>query len=172
MTIALYEISVPVFRHGLNTLHRILDKAAAQANQRGYPLELLLHSRFYPDMYPLSRQLERLSQIPLESCSVLTRQPLTPFAFADADFSQYQQGLQHSLTQLDQLQPDAFVAATVQPVVSELAGETQHFVDGLHYLLQQAQPNFYFHLTTAYNLLRHNGVQLGKLDFLGYQAAR
>ncbi len=169
MTIALFEVSVPVFRHGLNTLNQILHKAALQAGQRGYPLELLLHSRFYPDMYPLALQLERLSHIPLEACSLLTRQSLPQFEFVATDYVHYQQAIEHSLHQLAQLQPDAFVAATVQPVISEFGGESRQFTDGLQYLLRQAQPNFYFHLTTAYNLLRHNGVTLGKRDFLGEQ---
>lgn len=167
MSIALYEVSVPVFIRGLTTLNRLLDKASSQASTRGYPVELLLHSRFYPDMYPLAGQLERLSQIPLEACSLLTNQALPHYHVENPQYQDYIHSLQHSLQLLHNLQPEGFVAAMVQPVSTTLAGKAHHFTDGLQYLLQQAQPNFYFHLTTAYNLLRHNGVALAKQDYLG-----
>ncbi len=175
---------VGIFQKGLRNLTAVLDKASTQAQQRGYPAELLLQSRFYPDMYELSRQIQRVADIPLQTLALLQQReaPLNPLP--QTTVAGHIQLLQRSMQLLTELQRkldaehatddpalSSDPASATESAVFTLAGPIQldglEFADSHRLLLDYVLPNFYFHSTTAYNLLRHNGVELGKRDFLG-----
>jgi hypothetical protein len=175
---------VGIFQKGLRNLTAVLDKAATQAQRRGYPAELLLQSRFYPDMYELSRQIQRVADIPLQTIALLYQReaPLNPLP--QPTVAGHIQLLQRSNELVGELLskqglgldlPDQSRTEELPHGASdrELVNDGVIYVDGLEFpdaktwLLDYVLPNFYFHSTTAYNLLRHNGVELGKRDFLG-----
>lgn len=167
MSFPIYELTVPVFIRGFSNLIHLLQQADQQARQRGYPVELLLQSRFYPDMYELSRQVRQSCEIAITAVATLLNQPKAVPELAKSNLQGHIGLLQQSSVLLSAYQPEQFVAAAIQPItLFDELGQRQ-YPDGSQYLLVEVLPNFYFHLTTCYNLLRHNGVAIGKKDFLG-----
>ncbi len=167
MSFPVYELTVPVFIRGFTNLIHLLQQAGKQAKQRGYPFELLLQSRLYPDMYELSRQVRQSSEIALTAVSLLLHEAKADNELQKNTLQSHVELLQRSIDLLNAYRPEQFAAAGIQPIT--LLDELGHrqYPDGSQYLLIEVLPNFYFHLTTSYNLLRHNGVAIGKKDFLG-----
>lgn len=166
MPIILYEISVPVFIRGLKNLITLLEKANIQANLSGFPVQLLLQSKIYPDTESLGIHLERSSQIPLEVCSYLTGEELKIHIFQHRDFADYIKSIQSSINMLKKLKPDLFFENKTN-LSTVHSREDTNGADSITYVLQQAQPNFYYHLTSIYNSLKFNNVRLNSKDLLG-----
>lgn len=166
MTISMYQITAPVFTKMLGALSNVLDKGAAFAAAKKIDPGVLLAARLAPDMFPLTRQVQLASDF--------AKGPMARLAGVDVP------KWEDNETTLDALK--ARVAKTVDYVRSFKAAqidgsETREItltiggqpmtMTGQEYLLHNALPNFYFHVTAAYTILRHNGVEIGKRDFLG-----
>ncbi|MNF34879.1 hypothetical protein D3C85_785760 [compost metagenome] len=166
MSLSMYQASVPVFIRQLGNLSTILGLAASDAETRKIDPSVLLNARLAPDMFPLSRQVQiacdgasagtaLLAGIDAPSCA----DDETSFAELQARIARVQAFLQG----VDAAQLDGSEERTV---TLSRRGKDTHF-QGQAFLLDHVLPNFYFHLTTAYAILRHNGVAIGKRDFLG-----
>ena len=166
MPISIYEVSVPPMIHMLESLSKILDKAVEQAKERDIPLSALLEARLAPDMHPLTRQIQIASDAAKGCAARLTGIEAPSFADTEASFPELQARIAKTIAFLKSVKPEQFEGGETRQVTLKLPQRTLEFT-GLDFLRQVAQPNFYFHVTTAYALLRHNGIQIGKADYLG-----
>ena len=165
MTLSMYQASVPVFAQGLRGLRGVLAKAAAHAEARKIDPAALLQARLYPDMFPLTRQVQIAADFAKGPVARLAG--IEPPAWPDdeASFEALQARVDRSLSYIADFNAAQIDGSEDRDITLVRRGETFH-VRGQAYLLEQALPNFYFHVTTAYAILRHNGVELGKRDFL------
>ncbi|HRN85391.1 MAG TPA: DUF1993 domain-containing protein [Hyphomicrobium sp.] len=165
MSITMYEIAVPSFRKHLEALDAILDKAVAYADAKGIEPETLLTARLYPDMYTFKKQVT--SACDFAKLSVARLADLTAPVHEDTEttFAELKTRIAETLAVLDQAQPEPMEAAADQPFTIKAGPRELHFT-GREYLLHFALPNFYFHCATAYGILRHNGLDIGKRDFM------
>lgn len=165
MTITMHEIAVPSFRKHLEALDAILDKAAAYAEARKIEPEALLMARLYPDMYTFKKQVQ--SACDFAKLSVGRLAGLTPPVHDDSEmtFSDLKRRIAETLSVLDEAKAEPMEAAADREVAIK-AGPRELKFTGREYLLHFALPNFYFHCATAYGILRHNGLEIGKRDFM------
>ena len=162
----MYEFSVPIFRHSLRSLSRLLRKGAAHAEEHHIPPVALLEMRLSPDMFSLSDQVRAVSYHALAAVANLTGQRPPEFETGYTSLPELLAEIDATVTRLETLKAVQFEGAATRVITLELRrGRVQ--LNGRHYLAHFALPNFFFHLTTAYDILRHCGVALGKGDFLG-----
>jgi uncharacterized protein len=166
MTISMYTASVPVLVRALSNLSGVLDKAAAYAEARKIDQAVLLNSRLYPDMFALARQVQIASDNAKGGAARLAGVQPPKYEDNEASFAELQARLAKTIAYLNTFTPEQIDGSEERPVVLTLRSGELKFV-GLNYLLGYLLPNFFFHMTTAYAILRHNGVELGKRDFLG-----
>ncbi len=166
MTLSMYDASVPVFRRLYVNLTAILERAAAWAAERGIEERVLLDARLYPDMFPLVRQVQIATDVGTRGVDRLAGRAVSHVEDTETDFAGLVQRLSRAIERLDGFEPSEFEGAEGREISLELRGKTVNF-RGLDYLLGFVTPNVYFHVTTAYDILRHNGLALGKRDFLG-----
>ena len=166
MTISMYQASVPPLIHSLNNLAAILEKGAAHAEAKNIDPSVLIGSRLYPDMFPLSCQVQFASDIARRGAARLAG--LEPPSIEDNEttFSELIARLQKTTSYLETLKPDVINGSEEKSISLPMGKDTMTFA-GMPFLLYFVLPNVYFHVTTAYDILRHCGVELGKLDFLG-----
>ncbi|MBV8048188.1 MAG: DUF1993 domain-containing protein [Paludibacterium sp.] len=165
MSFSMYDASVPVFKHMLCSMSAILRKAAAHAEAKKIAPEALLNARLFPDMYPLTRQVQIATDQAKGCVSRLAGVEIPSYEDTETTFDELQARIAKTLAYLDGLSPAQFDGSESRDITLTVRGEPMTF-KGAHYLLQWVFPNFYFHLTTAYDILRHNGVEVGKRDFL------
>jgi hypothetical protein len=166
MTISMYSASVPVFSSMLKGLSHLLSKGEADAAARNIRPEVFLAARLAPDMLPLTAQVQIASDHAKGACARLSgRDPLT-LEDKEASFAELQDRLGRVQDYLGGFDAADIDGSEERPVMLKLGGQERTFT-GMQYLLHFAVPNFYFHVTTAYDILRHNGVPLGKPDFFG-----
>jgi len=162
----MYQASVPIFSHMLNNLAAILDKAAAHAEVRKIEPTVLLNSRLYPDMFPLTRQVQIASDT-AKGCSARLAGVEPPrFEDNETSFPELIARIQKTTAYLDTFKPEQIDGSEERTITLKMRNESKTF-QGMPYLLHQALPNFYFHVTTTYDILRHCGIEIGKRDFLG-----
>ncbi len=166
MTISLYQVSVPVFARFLENLLGILDKTATHADVKKIDINVLLESRLYPDMFPLYKQIQRTLAAAVGGAARLAELEVPLFPEDETSLAQLVAALQRGLTFLKAIKPNQIDGAEQRVVSWVRRGETVS-LPGQPYLLNQIIPNFYFHLATTYGILRHNGIDIGKQDFLG-----
>lgn len=166
MSISIHQASVPVFVQGLKGLKGVLTKAQAQVEAKGWDPEALLKARLYPDMFPLIRQAQITTDFAKGCCARLAGEEVPAWDDTEASFAELIARVDRAIAYVEGLDPIAFAGAEDRDITLVRRGETS-LVKGLAYLQTQAQPNFFFHLTTAYAVLRHNGVEVGKRDYLG-----
>jgi hypothetical protein len=161
----MYQASVPVFVRGLTNLKGILGKAVAHAATRRIQESVFFNARLYPDMFPLSRQVQIASD---HAKGVARLAGLEPPAYEDNEqtFADLGARIDRTIAYLNALAPAQIDGSEERVVSRKLGGKLMSF-KGQAFLLHVALPNFYFHATTAYAILRHNGVELGKSDFIG-----
>ena len=166
MPLSMHQASAPIFLRALKGLTTVLRKAAAHAEAKGFDPTALLQARLYPDMFPLIRQVQICTDFAKGSMARLAGDE--PPAWADDEV-----GFDDLIARVEKASAyvAAFDAARIdgsedRDITLVRRGQTS-VVKGQTYLLDQAMPNFYFHLTTAYAILRHNGVEVGKKDYLG-----
>lgn len=166
MQLSMYQASAPVFAQGLRALVGILAKAQAHAEARGIDPAALLQARLYPDMLPFNRQIHLCTDFAKGPVARLAGQEPTSFADVETSFTDLIARVQNTLAIVEGFTADQIDGSEDKDITLIRRGEST-VVKGRAYLLEQAMPNFYFHLTTAFAILRHNGVEIGKKDFLG-----
>ena len=165
-TISMYEASVPVFVRALTSLAAVLEKAQAHAAAKNIDPAVLISARLYPDMLPLSNQVQIASDAAKGGAARLAQQQAPSFADDEKTFADLIERCRKTVTYLQSIPASAFEGAEGRTVTWKTR-TTERSMEGLPYLLHQVIPNVYFHVTTAYDILRHNGVEIGKKDFLG-----
>ncbi len=166
MALSLYEISIPVFLRGFASLSHVLDKGRAFADENAMPHAELTEARLYPDMLPLTGQIQRASDTAKFFAVRLGAAENVAMPDTEATFADMQARIAATVAFLKAAPAPAIDAAeAVEVVVKTRRAELTY--TGTTYLLDFALPNFFFHVTTAYDILRHKGVPLSKVDFLG-----
>lgn len=166
MTLSMYQASVPVFIRMLGNLRLLLEKGAAYAEARKFDSTALPDARLFPDMFPLSRQVQIATDNAKGCAARLAGIESPKFEDSERTIPELIGRIDKTLAFLKTLQAAQIDGSEERPITLQLRSGALNF-DGQSYLLHFALPNFYFHVTTAYNLLRHNGVEIGKPDFLG-----
>ncbi|MCP1293042.1 MULTISPECIES: DUF1993 family protein [Chromobacterium] len=166
MSVSMYQASVPALIRGLNNLSAILDKAAADAAARNIAPDVLLNARLAPDMFALTRQVQIASDSAKGCAARLAGVDVPSYADDEASFADLQQRIAKTVAFLQGFNAAQIDGSETREVVLKVRGDEIRF-SGQNYLLGFVLPNFYFHLTAAYAILRHNGVALGKMDYLG-----
>jgi hypothetical protein len=162
----LYETSVPVFVRMLGQLARIVEKGAAHAEANEIDPAVLLSSRLHPDMYPLLKQVQIATDAAVDGAARLAQVEPPAFDDAESSFAELLERIRRAIAFLQSLEPARFAGADERVVSWTARGDTIS-VKGAAYLLNHVVPKFYFHVTTVYAILRHDGVQLRKGDFMG-----
>ena len=166
MTISMYQASVPVFIRMLNNLVAILEKAAAHAEAKKIAPAVLLNSRLYPDMFPLSRQVQIASDTAKGGAARLAGMEPPKYEDNETTFPELIERLRKTIAYLNTLKPEQIDGSEKKKVTLKVRDEMLTF-EGLTFLLNRALPNLFFHVSTAYAILRHSGVEIGKKDYLG-----
>ncbi|UVK45048.1 DUF1993 family protein [Mesorhizobium sp. AR07] len=166
MTISMYEASVPVFSARLKALSTVLAAAEQNALDRKIDPQVFLTSRLAPDMYALTRQVQIATDHAKGAPSRLAGRDVPRYEDNEASFADLEARIAKTLALLETFSAAEFDGSDDKTIELKL-GSREISMGGMQYLLHLAMPNFYFHLTTAYDILRHNGVPLGKATFLG-----
>lgn len=166
MSISMYQASLPNFVRGLANLAALLEKAAAYAEAKKFDPAVLVNSRLYPDMLPLAAQVRIASDTAKGCAARLTGREAPVFEDNETTLAELIGRARKTIDYLNTFGP-AQIDGTEDAKVSFKAGSYTLNFTGLSYLTDFAIPNFYFHITTAYDILRHNGLDIGKLDYLG-----
>jgi hypothetical protein len=166
MSLSMYHASVPVFVRLLNNLSGLLDKAVADAEARKIDPQVFLQARLAPDMYPLVRQVQVVSDMAKGGVARLAGIEAPSFPDTEASFPELKERITKTIDFVNSLAADKVDGSEQREITLKFPGGEFKF-SGQDYLLGFVLPNLYFHATTAYAILRHNGVQIGKRDFLG-----
>ena len=166
MALSMFQASVPVITQLLNGLAGVVDKAAAHVAEKKLEESALLQCRLFPDMFTLGRQIRQATDFGRNAPGRLAGVELPTFADADASFAEARTRIAKSLDFVKGFSP-AQIDGTEEKDITWMAGQRQMSFKGQAYLLHFCLPHFFFHCTTAYNILRHNGVELGKRDYMG-----
>jgi uncharacterized protein len=166
MKISMYEASIPVFIHSLGNLKSILQKGVQYAETRKFDPNNLAAIRLFPDMLPLTRQVQIASDSAKFAASRLSGTEAPKFEDNETSLADLIARIDKTIDYLKGFRDDQFEGAEDRTIVIKNSRGEQTFT-GLVYLRHWAIPNFFFHVTTTYALLRHSGVELGKADFLG-----
>jgi hypothetical protein len=166
MALSMHDVSVPVFTQMLTGLSGIVDKAAAHAVARKIDPSVILGARLTLDMYPFSRQVQLSSDYAKGASARLAAVEVPRHADTDASFEELKGRIAKTSDFILSLDKTAFEGAETRPIVLT-GGGRERTMAGQTYFFTIALPNFFFHVTTAYDILRHYGVDIGKRDFLG-----
>ena len=166
MTITMYQTSIPSLIRSLNNLVSILEKGAAHAEARKIDSAVLVSSRLYPDMFPLVQQVQIASDIARRGAARLAGVEAPSIEDNETSFPELIARLGKTTAYLETLTPEQIDGSEEKSITLPVGKDTMTF-EGLPFLLSFILPNVYFHVTTAYDILRHCGVDLGKLDYLG-----
>ena len=166
MSITLYHASVPPLVRALTNLKAILGKAAAYAEARKIDPAVLVAARLYPDMYPLSRQVQIATDMAKGGACRLAGREIPKFEDTETTFDELSARLDKTIALLRTFKPEEIEGAELKTITLTLHNNTLTF-QAQGYLLGYVLPNVYFHVATAYAILRHNGVEIGKKDFIG-----
>jgi hypothetical protein len=162
----MYTLSAPVFVRMLRNLETVLDKGAAHAAARKIDPAVLVNARLFPDMFPLSTQVRIAGDFAKGAVARLTGNEPPKYEDNETSFEDLKARVAKTVTYVETFKPEQFADAATRIVTMKMRGEDKSF-DGTTYLANIVLPNFYFHITTAYDILRHSGVELGKRDFIG-----
>lgn len=166
MSLSLYDVTIPVFIRAFGNLSEILKKAEAFANEKGISHKELLETRLIEDMYPLIAQIQRASDSAKFVAVRVGQLENLPMADEEVTFADLHARIEKTVAFLKSVDPKSMDNREEAEVVLTTRSGSKTFT-GRSYVLGFALPNFYFHVTTAYALLRHKGVPIGKMDFIG-----
>jgi len=167
MTISLYQASIPLFKQMLNSLADVLNKGAADAELRKFEPAILLQARLYPDMFPLIRQVQIATDFARGSCARLAGAEVPVFALEQSSFTDLVAHIAESIAFIDTLKPADIDGQESREIILRPGTPKEKRMHAQTYLIHYALPQFFFHVTTSYAILRSNGVQVGKRDFMG-----
>jgi uncharacterized protein len=162
-----YDSAAPAFLQTLGALSDILRKAEGYATARKIAPETLLTARLYPDMLPLTRQIQIACDFAVKTCARLSGSDVPSTPDTEKTFDELQQRLATAMNYVKNAASAKFDGAENRDVTFPAGPDKKMTLKGQQYLSHFALPNFYFHAATAYGILRHNGVEIGKLDFMG-----
>ena len=163
----LFDTTVPVFKQMLGALSAVLAKAQAQAEAHKIEPAALLQARLFPDMFPLLRQVRVACDFAKSVAGRLAGVDLPVFEDHEQSFDDLQARIAKTLAFLGGLTSAQFAGSAIRQIVTQAGTPKEKRFAGQSYLLNYGLPHFFFHVTTAYNILRHNGVAVGKTDFIG-----
>ena len=161
-----HDATVPAFQQILGALSGILTKAEAHCKAKNIAPEVLLGARLYPDMLPFSKQIQLASDFAAKGCARLTHSEVPSTPDTEKTFEELRQRLAKTSDYVKTFKPAQFEGADARDVTFPVGPSTMT-LKGQQFLSGFAFPNFYFHAATAHGILRHNGVEIGKRDFLG-----
>ena len=161
----MYDASIPTITRALTNLIGVLEKGAAHAEAKKIDPAVLIGSRLYPDMFPLSKQVQVASDIGKRVPARLAQAEAPKFEDNEKTFPELIERLRKTIAYLESLKPEQFDDGT--RTVTFPVQKVDKTMPGARYLYTRVLPNVFFHCATAYNILRHNGVDIGKGDFLG-----
>jgi len=162
-----YDAAVPAYLQMLNSLTGLLTKAEAHCAARKIDPSVLLGSRLFPDMLPLSKQIQLVSDFATKGCARLTHSEVPSNPDTETSFAELKQRLARTIDYVKSFRPEQFEGAETKDVTFPSGPNKTTTMKGQEFLSAFSLPNFYFHATTAHGILRHNGVEIGKRDFLG-----
>lgn len=166
MPITMYQATVPALLQMLNAHSAILDKVEADAATRKIDQAVLLNYRLAPDMFPLVRQFQLVSDFAKGTVARLAGVEVPKYEDTEKTIAELKARIAKTIAYVRSFKPSAIDGSEERAITIPIAGQPTTF-KGLDYLVNQALPNFYFHATAAYAILRHCGVNIGKRDFLG-----
>ncbi|MBR0993639.1 DUF1993 domain-containing protein [Bradyrhizobium japonicum] len=162
-----YDAVVPAYLQMLNSLTGLLTKAEAHCAAKKIDPSVLLNSRLFPDMLPLSRQVQLVSDFATKGCARLTHSDVLSTPDTETSFAELKQRLAKTIDYVKSFKPEQFEGAETKDVTFPSGPDKTTTMKGQQFLSAFSLPNFYFHAATAHGILRHNGVEIGKRDFLG-----
>jgi len=165
MSISMYLASVPPILRTLTSLRAILEKAAAHAEAKKIAPSVLVNARLYPDMFPLSRQVQIATDNAKGAASRLAGMEPPKYENNESTFPELVARIDKTIALLETFKPEQIDGSEDKTITLSMHDRTLTF-KGMPYLLDYVLPNFYFHVITAYAILRHSGVEIGKQDFL------
>ena len=166
MTMSMYQASIPQFEKMLINLSNILKKGEAFAKEKNIDGAVLVNGRLAPDMFPLSKQIQIACDQVKNGLARLAGVEAPKFDDHESTFEQLQERIAKTIAFAKTITPAQLEGSETKEIKFSIKEWNFEFV-GDQYLLTWIIPNFYFHITTAYNIVRHNGVQIGKSDYLG-----
>ena len=167
MSLSMHDASVPVFQQMLAALGGVLAKAETHAAERKIEPAALLQSRLFPDMFPLVRQVQIACDFATSVSARLADEEVPAYEGGDQTFADLQQRIAATLAFVGGLDAARFEGSEQREIVLRPGTPKERRIGGQDYLTAYGLPQFFFHVTTAYALLRHNGVEIGKKDFMG-----
>lgn len=166
MTISMYQASAPVFARRLATLKAVLAKGAAHAAAKKIDESVFINARLYPDMLPLKAQVYIATDTARGAVARLAGSEPPKWEDIETTFAELGARVDRAIEAVNSFTPAQIDGSEGRAITRPVRGEPKTFT-GINYLLQHAMPNFYFHVTTAYAILRSNGVEVGKYDYIG-----
>ncbi len=166
MNISMYQASAPRFVNTLKNLSAILDKAQAHADAKKIDPRALTAARLFPDMFPMSRQVQSACDTAKGAVARLAGVEIPVHEDTEQTFEELKARIAKTIAFINTIKPAQVDGSEDREVVLKFRSGEVKF-KGMQYLLGHALPNFYFHVTTAYDILRHNGVEVGKRDYIG-----
>lgn len=167
MSLSMHAASVPVFQQMLTALSGVLTKAETHATDRRIEPAALLQSRLFPDMFPLARQVQIACDFAGSVSARLAGAEVPAYEGGDASFTDLQQRIATTQAFIGGLDPAQFEGSAERELVLRPGTPKERRIGGQAYLMAYGLPQFFFHVTTAYGLLRHSGVEIGKKDYMG-----
>lgn len=167
MSLSIYDVTVPTYVRALTALAAVMEKGRVHAENEKIDPSVLLGMRLFPDMLPLTKQVQIATDNAKGGAARLAQVEAPKFEDNETTFAQLHERLEKTIAFLKGLSAKQFEGAAERPVTLKFPHRTFEFKSGLEYLQTFATPNVYFHCTTAYAILRHAGVKIGKADFLG-----
>jgi hypothetical protein len=162
-----YDATVPVFLQTLGALSGLLTKAEAHCKAKNIAPEVLLSARLYPDMLPLSKQIQLACDFAAKGCARLTHGEVPSVPDTEKTFDELKQRIAKTVDYVKAFKPAQFEGADAREVTFPAGPNNSLTLKGQQFVNRFSFPNFYFHATTTHGILRHNGVEIGKRDFLG-----
>ena len=166
MAVSMYAVSVPVFIKHLNGLAGCLKKAQAHYAEKKYDEATLIHYRFYPDMFNFARQVQVMCDHAKNCTALLAGMEAPKFEDSEKSLGELIARIEKTVAFLGTARQNQIDGTEEKPVTVKMRDRELH-LKGQELLLNRSLPNFFFHATTAYDIIRHNGVELGKRDFMG-----
>lgn len=167
MTISMYAASVPVFKQMLASMDHVLSKAEAHAEVKKIDPQVFIQARLAPDMFPLVRQVQIAADFAKGVCGRLAGVELPTYEDSEQTFADLHVRIAKTLAFINELTPAQFEGSEERNIVLRPGTEKERKFKGQDYLLHFGLEHFFFHVTSTYAILRHNGVEVGKGDFMG-----
>ena len=164
--LSMFDATITPLKRTLANLSHILKKGEAHADTKNIEHAVFLNARLFADMYPLTRQIQIATDMSKGAAARLAGLEVPKYEDNEASFAELQARIAKTLAFIDSIKPAQLDGAEARDITISVRKTDLHFT-GQTYLFDWVLPNVYFHATTAYNILRHNGVELGKPDFLG-----